>query len=210
MSDLTIVENPETPIYSTNSLRNLVFKKAAEKGLDREGILKALPYANKCKAARRLDELVSCDLRNKYLIDSLKVILNISEDEILTAIDSDIKRIRASVDLKWRSTFKPSAFAIFEIARPKSLTIAGFVGAGRFVIIDLTDVNPDDYLSYVLKEFKEEDRAAWLKRLFHTPIAFGISYTPDHAEYYSWEGKLIGSRNCGKRRDEIPDDLLKD
>lgn len=210
MSELTIVEYPEDPIYSTNSLRNLVFKKAAEKGLDREGILKALPYANKCKAARRLDELVSCDLRNKYLIDSLKVILNISEDEIITAIDSDIKRIRASVDLKWRSTFKPSAFAIFEIARPKSLTIAGFVGAGRFVIIDLKDVNPDDYLSYVLKEFKEEDRAAWLKRLFHKPIAFGISYTPDYAEYYSWEGELIGRRNCGKRRDEIPDDLLKD
>lgn len=210
MSDYYFFKKTESSVFSTDNLRDLIFQRAAEKGLDRKSLLKALPYANKCKAARRLDSFVCCDLSNKYFKDALKAILDISEDEILSAYNVDIKRIMAIDDIKWRNTFKPKAFAIFEIKRPRSITIAGFVGAGRFVNIDLTDVKPDDYLSYALKEFREEDRAAWLKRLFHTPIAFGISYTPDHAEYYSWEGELIGKRSCGKLRDEIPDDLLKD
>lgn len=179
--------------------------QAAAKGYTRDGLLSALPYQNRSKAATRLDQL-SFDHsdRNDVFPTALIDLLALDRQELNWVLIADREALRTAQIEKWRRGFKPYARALLTTPRPRSITCAGAAGAGRFRQVDLSSVASEHYLAYTLQAFRDEERMLRLKAFFYDAVGVQIAFTPDYSEFFSWEGAYIASVPDGRPCDEPP------
>lgn len=179
--------------------------QAAAKGYTRDSLLSALPYQNRSKAAARLDQLsFDSNNRNDVFLAALSDLPALDPQQLNWALVADREAQRTADVEQWRKTFKPYAKAIFTTQRPRSIAIAGAAGAGRFQLVDLSSVVPENYHAFTLQAFRDEERMQRLKAFFFDAVGFQIAFTPDYSEFFSWDGAYIASAGNGRPSDGLP------
>ncbi len=181
-------------------IQELIEQRLAELGISRSQLAGRVGYNRIAKGLRKLDALMEGDTRNnRWISDRLPAAQELPEQTIEAALDETTALLRKTADDLWRSTFKPNCLILTEHnGRPRQITIAALVGAGRHVCQQIPDDIPEsNYCSYV-----RERLDGWLvevRKFFHAPTGYIINYTPDKATQFDLDGNKVADLDKAKR-----------
>jgi len=193
------------PAAKSAIFQRLIHKYAEDQGVSLSSILRSLASRSE-KSQKELIDVLFFEKgpKDPSVLDGVQDLLKIPDSQLKTALVADEEIAFYSVNKSWPDSFKPGAWQIFERTNSRFDKKIGIKSNDLRTDVDLTDVKPENYLSHTLKIFKERKLHPQIQRLYTTPIAFGIRYTPNYAEYYSWQGEYIGAKDSGDKYAAVP------
>jgi hypothetical protein len=179
----------------TNPLRIEVFirHRIQQLGLTEEAFILKMEMRNFKRKQKKLRHLFQGNWQlAEQVIPFLAAALNVSTEMLDYVIEQTKADIASQNEALRRQHFRPAAFFLTKLSIPSSITMAGITGTTPHV--DITNVNEQDYLDWVLQYIeKHPKKMELLGGFFGGVLGYCIAYTPDLMVQFDLQGNFIGT-----------------
>lgn len=181
-----------------NPIAKLVSETMKKKDVSRIGLVQMLGYRNTNKGLRRIDALLQSGSGNKELLAKIAEALGIEREKMTKALTETHELIRQQREAYERNRFKPHIYVQHSLSRPRSITIVGCLGVGRFKFISV----PLEIIALPLQQ-QIEPISALIKQhyrekegkcpMFGEIIGYIYRHSFDEGMGFSAQGELINA-----------------
>ena len=184
-------------------LGRFIQSKIEESGIRKVDVIRLCGWKNINKGSRRINDLIHHSMPDMDLLDKLVVVLNIDKDELnrYIRLENIIHgMVNAEAEKEKRTNWKPFLYALTELSRPTSITMAAACGGDsslRFseVPASVTVMPFEEQISEVgnlLREhFKQKEGRT---HFFGKIVGYVYNYTYDYGIELSICGEVVGER----------------
>jgi len=170
-----------------SSLVELIPQRLKELAIKRGELARRMGYADIAKGCRRMDQACRGNVNvaeklREALVRGLEVDVKVVDE----AIEGTRAEVIAAEDKAYRESFKPHAFLLTKERRPFSITIYAISGGALHRMFYFEEGSrPETYLAQARAGLPD------MVPFFGSLVGYVINYTPDYAEKFDKEGRLI-------------------
>lgn len=177
------------------SLDQLIRQRLKELGITRGELARRLGYVNIAKGCRRIDQVCRGDVEMaEKLRDELVRGLEVDVELIDKAIEGTRAEVIAAEDKAYRESFKPHAVMLTKRKHPSSITTYAVSGGALHRMFFFEEGSkPETYFAQAQEGLPD------IVPFFGPLTGYVINYTPDYAEEFNKEGRLIRKLNRAYR-----------
>lgn len=173
-------------------IQQLIESRCSQLNISLKEMIREAGYSNISVGLKRLHQLFDADFESsRGLIEQLPKVLAIDKTVLERAITETKTQIQIEVDREYRANFKPNfIIRTGELGRPRQITIAAIVNAGKYIASEFPDnLNSDQYIRYAVDFYEKKKKN--ISNFFYQPENIIINYSPDKADVISLNGDNI-------------------
>ena len=169
------------------SIARLIRKRTQDLGITRGELARRMGYANIAKGCRRIDQVCHGQVETAVRMrDALVRGLGVDVEVVDKAIERTRAEVIAAEEKAYRESFRPHAVILTERKIPSQITFYAMTGGARHRIIPMKEgSSPETFEQQARKGLP--DVVLFLGR----PTGYVVNYTPEYAEMFNKEGRLV-------------------